>query len=815
MKNTRWKQSFAKAAMLFGLAGSLLMPLSVQATETEESMQEAVTTQVSKNVTKKITKKNTDITMDVVCGIDGVAVYDNPMLIQVTVKSSKDFNGYIKVAPERNYGEKIVAYGEDISIAAGTAKTFSFVVGNQNNEGRFSVALLDEKDKVVYSESDSVYLEGMGNSVYMGVMSDDFSSMAYFDAASVDYAGYEQQVNLLELSKDNFPEDSDAIGMMAYLLIDNYDTAQLSDRQYTALKDWVKEGGVLLVALGANYQNVLHRFDDDFLSGTLGTVSKKNVSWNIETEKITLNAVDSMEFSLDGGEPLDSFAEDGTVYKKEIGSGMVVVLPYDLGMEPFVSFDKRKEVVTKLLKESTGAQTISRMAGNTSSYYYYYNSSDIATVMNDSKKPSALLFGFILIAYVVFVGPVLYLILKKYNKREKIWIAIPITAAACTVVIFLFSTIYRVRKPMINSFSVIQLGEGSKEEKVYTNIICPKAKDYSLMLEEGYGNVMAQINYSYNIFSGYEKDEEGSYDMMVKKKNDGIELCLHNSEAFQEKNFTMSCTSPNDLGSIDLDIHCYTKGFGGTVTNHMNCDLSNVVVNFEDHFYMIDSLKKGESAKIDESKLIEAQTYDSFSDVMGLNNLVFTKIARETDLKKYRHLEMNRFMENYYVKKDIYQQGCVWADIGSYTPKLTKEGSVKQYGGGVVYVPFSGEYEDVSSSYCPDIDTVMIASDGDFDPIEKYIYSGIVTATYSFEDYPDITTLENLDYNQTGNGVTYSSVYAYNADTGNYDSIFTDSAVLTGEEFKKYVVGNVLLLRFESGSNDVAYMPRISARGDE
>lgn len=813
MKNTEWKQSLAKAAVLFALAGGLIMSLSVQAAEAETAAQEAVTTQDSKNITKKITTKNKDITMNVSCGIDGVATYENPMFIQVTVKSSRDFNGYIKITPQEGYGEKVVAYGEDISLAKGTSKTFSFVVGNLNNEGRFSIALLNERDKVFYSESDTVALEGIGNSVYMGVMSDDFSGLSYFDAASVDYAGYEQQVNLLELSKDNFPEDSSALGMMSYLLIDNYDTAQLSDRQYEALKNWVNEGGVLLVALGANYQNVLHCFDDDFLSGTLGTVSKKNLSWDIQTEKVTLNAVDAMEFSLEGGVPLESFAQDEMVYKKETGSGMVVVLPYDLGMEPFVSFDKRKEVVAKLLKDSAGVQTISRMTGNTNTYSYY-NSKEIATVMNASKKPSTLLFGFVLVVYVIFVGPVLYLILKKYNKREKIWIAIPITALVCTVVIFLLSTIYRVRKPMINSFAVIQLGEGSKEEKVYTNIICPKAKDYSLVLGDGYGNVMAQADYSYDMFGSYEQDKEaGSYDMMVKKKNDGIELRLHNSAAFQEKNFTMSRTSENDIGSIGLDIHCYTTGFGGTVTNHTNCDLSNVVVNFEDHFYIIDTLKKGESAKIDESKLIQVQTYDSFSDVMNYGNAF---IAGNADQTKYRQLEINRFMENFYVKKDTYQQGCVWADVGSYTPELIKEGSVKQYGGAVVYMPFTGEYEDVSSTYCPDINTVMIAAEGDFDQAERYIYSGMVTATYSFEGYPDITTLENMNYDQTpreGYG-KYASVYAYNAGTGNYEPVFTDSAILAGEEFKKYVAGNVLILRYET-SGDTTYMPKISARGDE
>lgn len=870
MKNRRWKRKIIGTAAFLALAGCLLQPFTVVKAGME--VQAATNTQSFKNVTKKVTKKNPDITMEVSCGIDGVAVYDTPMLIQVTVTSSRDFNGYVQVTPAGNgYGEKVTAYAEDISLAAGAAKTFSFVSTYVGNDGKFSVALVNERDKVIYSETDTVALEGMGSVVYMGVLSDDFSALTYFDALGVNYAGDEQQINMLELTAENLPEDGSALGMLSYVLLDNYDTAKLSDKQYLALKEWVNQGGVLLVSLGANYQNVLHCFKDEFLSGTIGTVQKKNLSWDLgelifdgnaasiegngndtgqndmddtgfdtmqpdeeqestmpeETQKseevlpngpnsgvVRLDGVDTVEFSLEGGEEIADFTDAGTISKKNCGFGAVMVLSYDLGMEPFVSFDGRRAVALKLLQAAADTQTVSGMNGNSNAYYY--NSNDIAKTMNRSKKPSILLFDLVLIIYLIVVGPVLYLILKKKNKRERIWIAIPVAAGICTVVIFLISTMYRIRKPLLNSFVIMQLGDGIVEETILTNVVCPKAKDYSLNLEEGYEKVRPQENYEYNFFDSANKDEDDNYyDLLIKKQNDGTQLRIHNSAAFQEKNFTISRISGNEVGELTLDLHFYTTGFGGTVTNNTNCNLENVVLNFENHFYMIDSLKKGESAAIDEDKLFLVRDYDSFADVMNYGNIIFSSLA---DRETYRKYQINQYMENYYVKKgsDRYRNGCVWASIGSYTPDMVKEGRVKQYGGAVVYFPFTGNYEDVYTGYCPDINALAIASDGDYDTTEGYMYGSLLTMTYSFDECPEITTLTYMSEEKPPSGYgKYAAVYAYNPESGAYEPIFEDSKTLSGSELQKYLVGNILVLRYQGDTSDAVYVPQISARGDE
>ena len=832
MKNRKWKKRLAAFVLFAGLAGCMATSFCVQASqdvapETEltqeettqeettqtETTTEALTGKKKQNVTSKVTKKNQDISMEVSCGIDGFAAYDIPMVVRITVKSNENFNGYLQIIPEYDYGQNIVAYGEDIALTKGEEKTFSFVLSNISTNGYFTVSLLNEKDKVIYSEKEIVTLETFGDTVLMGVMSDDYSGLAYFDSVNINCAGYEQDINLLELSEKNFPEDSKAIDMLSYILIDNFDTAKLSEKQYNTLKEWVNGGGVLLVSLGANYQNVLHCFNDDFLTGTLGKIQKENISFALSDGPVSLEDVDVVDFSLDGGKALESFSADKAVYKKESGTGAVVVLSYDLSMEPFVSFEKRKEVCSALLEKTVGSNTINHLTGNVNTYSYD-NSNDIAKITNDSKKPSTVLFGFVLIVYVIVVGPILYLFLKKINKQENLWLAIPATAMVFTVIIFLISLTYRVNKPLLNTFTVMQLGEGSKKEKVYTNVVCPKAKDYRIMLGEEYGNLMLRDNYSYNAFgSSSTEKKDNYYDMMVKKQNDGTQLVIHNTSTFKEKNFSLDRSGGNEIGSIDLDLHCYTTGFEGTVTNNTNCDLNNIVVNFEDNYYMIEELKKGESTEIDKDKLLAAKAYDTFySMVANINNFIPGK--KDKDLNTY--YQINSFMENNYVRKDVYNQGCVWADVGSYTPELVKGASVKQYGRAVIYSTFASEYEDVSATYCPDIDQVVVSADGDYDSMERYIYSGAVTATYSFENYPDITAITNMSYDKTVDYGKYADVYAYNVETGNYDMIFTDSDTLSGEELKKYMAGNVMILRYEAAdTKSSTYMPKISARGDE
>lgn len=813
MKKVMHEKLLTIVILLFVIAGSLLNFRMVHATEADNATASSGESQGSKvtknnNVTKKITKTNADISVETVCGIDGFATYDRPVPLFITITYNKDFVGSIRIIPVMDVGQTVVAYGEDISLAKGEAKTFSPILAALGVNGIIKVELLDEKERVIYAETDTISLTSIGTNVTMGILSDDYSGLNYFDGIPVVSDNYDGIVNTLELTNASFPESEDALSVLNYILIDNYDTANLSDDQYMALKGWVNNGGVLILSLGANYQNVLHKFSDDFVSGSLGNLNKTKIEWeNEEQELLSLDNVDSMGFVLDGGKELDNFSLDKTAYKKEVGTGAVVVLSYDLDMEPITSYKDRKTIALSLIKESS----VNTLTAN--SYYSngVYNGSSLAKMLNTAKKPSALLYGLLLVLYVVLVGPVVYLLLKKKGKREKLWIAIPVVSLLFTIVIYITGFIYRIDKPIVDTFSVISIENAGKTENVYTSITCPKAKQYRFNLKEGYKNIKYDMDaYSYSILGSTDQNSK-DFNFMIKKKNDGTQLLVNNDSTFQDISFAISKAGENDMGSIDTALHLYTDGFDGSVTNNTNYDLENVVVNFENQYYQAGDLKKGETVTIDKSRIIEGTAYGTFNALYSANTKLYS------DMNLYKNYQIDNFMESVYVDFAADKQGCIWAKIGEYAPDIVDKTLGKISGEAVIYTTFSGNYEDISGEYCPNINKLQVSADGDYDQEDGMIYGDSLTITYSLEEYTNITQLVNRSYNKTPAGYTqgadYADVYAYNFSSGTYERIFGESNTLREEELKRYIENNVLILKFERGAAglDSVFMPKIAA----
>lgn len=807
--------------LFLGMMGIFMNFQTVWATQTSESSGTAQSSKATTigNITKTVTKKNTDVSIETSCGIDGFAAYDNPAVVRITVSYNKDFTGSIRMTPVMNPEQITVAYAEDISLAKGEAKTFSFTPPSIGNSGKINIELLDENEKVIYAETDMISLHSIGENVMVGVLSDDYSALNYFDGILVsDYE--EMTTNTLELTTASFPDTVEGLSILDCILIDNYDTANLSDKQYSALKSWVNNGGILILSLGANYQNVLHRFSDEFLSGTLGNLEKKKLTWmTTEGEELALENVDCMEFVLDEGQEMDIFSKDKTVYMKSSGLGFTVVLSYDLGMEPIAGHKDKVEIARSLMVVASVAQAANTLnIGRTSSSSLFYNGTNVAKMMNNAPKPSTVLYGLILVAYVVLVGPVLYLVLKKAKKREKIWLAVPVISLLFTGMVYGTGFLYRVRKPIIDTFSVISLEGEGKAEKVYMNITCPKAKQYRFKLNKEYMNFNYSADqYSYNLF-GTEKKED-SFDFMLKNENDGISLLTNNTSTFKDTQFTVNRSGENDVGSLDTDLHFYTSGFDGTVTNNTIYDLKNVVINFENHFYQAGDLKKGETVTVDKKKLLEA-TYGygsgTFEALYNSNRNLYS------DKNIYKNYQIDTFMESTYTDYGNSNCGCIWAEIGAYKPKVMDEKYGNIYGEGVLFTTLKGEYEDITGAYYPSIDKMAMTADGDFDANDGMMYSNLVTVTYSFEDCKNITELKNLTYGKTlqnyGSAV-YAGVSAYNVLSGEYERIFINSDTLNGDELKKYLSDNHITLRYESGevqaNETTVFMPKIAAKGDK
>ena len=759
---------------------------------------------------KKIIKKNDNFSVTVELGLNQYAACGKPIQIKVKVQSKENYEGEVRVVPMNNDSTVGVALAKDITVAGNETKSVSFVLANAGYNGQYCIQLVNTDGKIIYSERDAITLADAGVNAMIGILSDDYTAFHYMDGLTVSMGPYELTSHVLELHTEDMPDNSDVLNVLGYLVIDHYDTAQLSEKQYEALQSWVRNGGILIIGTGSNYQNVLHCFNDGFLTGTFGTVDKKTLSWFAQGQEITMKDVDCVALSLEDSQELLGYSEDGTAYYKEIGRGRVIMLAYDLGMEPFVSDRMSETVADLLLHTAQNMYTADVMNG---SYYDNgsYDAYRIAKMTDDSKKPSGWLYGIILFAYVVLVGPVLYLILKACKQREKIWIAVPVVSVLFTGIIYLTSLMYRVNVPLVDTVSLISLDPDWQTERIYTNVTCPRVRDYTLVLNQKYRNISYDTDsYSYDSAMSVASSaaEDGTYSYMIKDTAKGRQFTFRNRETFHDNSFVAISSEQNKMGTIAYDLNCTTSGFSGSVTNQTDYDLEGVVVTFENHIYLAGDLKAGQTVEIDPTNLKTTTGYGTF-------NQLYT--GGTGDRKAYRYNQIDSMMETYYMHVSEYGKGIIWAKIDGYQPDYVEEGKVKSAGVGIVYTAYEAEYTDVKGAYYQSLDPMITQVDGDYDTGDRTMYNNSIQITYSFTGYPGITRLELRSKNSDITYGIYADVYAYNPATDDYEQIFKDSDVIAGDELSKYVVNNTIRLRYDrdDSRDEQGYLPRICARGDE
>ena len=767
-------------------------------------------------------------------GIDGYVTYDAAFEAKVTLKSDQDFKGTLKLIPVRtaDYDPVVVTgYGTEISLAAGSEKTYSVMLPSTDGLNGVRIQILDSKGKVVQKKKETIKLKSTPSTAMIGILSDDYASISYLDQYStgVVYDGKTIATSVMELTKDSFPETEESLEMLHYIVIDNFDTSNLSDAQYAALKDWVNQGGVLLVGLGANYQNVLHIFNDDFLSGNFGAIEKKDIniafvpetkddsSENASSEDApTLKAegVDTLSVVCDGAKELDVLGNSDLVYIKPSGRGNIVLAAFDFGMEPFISSDVKKPFMEQVLQAAISDQIKNRLTYNTNRLNIYENGSQLSEYADTSKKPSAGLFGLILFIYVLFVGPGIYLVLKKLNKREKIWVAIPVISVAFTGVIFLTSLMYIVKKPVVNVSSFLELKDDGMTEISYIDIICPGAKDYDIDFNEGYNKINANEDYMYNtnmILGLNAQNDENEERQFICDVEGHKRLTLRNQSTFTTSRYITTKSAPNTVGTVDLDLECTTKGFSGTVTNNTDYDIKGAVVTYESFVCMLGDIKAGESVSIKKSKVQFYNSYGFFDTMMDTTGTM----SFMNDPEKRMENLINCSFENMIMNTD-YNNGLFWGRVAGYKNDVVSDKSAKESNMGIIIQKYTQNYSDLGEdNYVFLGSNNSTISNGDFDMNSRVLYSGTADVVYSTNEFNRLTSIEKIADTETHmEWGPIDAIYFYNHASNSYDKVFDGTDKIEGNAVENYIRDGSLTVRYET-SNGGGYVPKIMLRGDK
>ena len=526
---------------------------------------------------------------------------DDTYDIQVSIENKgADWEGVARLVVDEEYRSP-AAYDTVLSLPQGSKKQFEVrvpVSSIEDTDGTIIISLWDKKDKKCDWREFPRFLRDGAEALVMGILSDEYSSLTYLDMGGREmyYYGYEYPIKLQELTQDNLMQSIDALD---FLVIDTYNTGILTEEELKAIDLWNYDGGGLILGTSAYAEDTLAGFQDTYVGIEYISLIEPNQYASSYTQDYVDMSLLSMAVLQDMGLKYDEAYLTG-IWSCSYGNGGIGILPFSLTElaevgEEFYVYSNQEDFVYEIL-EISSSQASARYS-NSSSGNRYNNANYLRRMLRlIGSVNSPLNFNVLkvlVVLYVIFVGPVLYLILRFVKKREAYWVAVPAAALVGVLLISLAGRGFEVVDTRVYSVTAQNLSAGDGAD---TFLYCFDAnnREWELTMKEGYQYAGGLMNDNYM----YDSDSDNYYHH-VKKTGNELAFGIRPSSNFEDSFFLANKTADTGLGTIQLNaFQADMNGIVGTITNATNKDFIYYAVISDGDVRVYENLPAGESREL-------------------------------------------------------------------------------------------------------------------------------------------------------------------------------------------------------------------------
>lgn len=545
-------------------------------------------------------------------------------VMQVTVENQgEDFTGTVQaIFGSAEYSN--CAYNTEITLPAQGKKQFTVTVTDRAADpmrGLCMLNFIDEKGTVIESVSLKNVFGSTASGISVGILSDHYTDLTYLDAGGMDVTvqNMTYPLDLVELDPDSLSVYLDGL---YFLIIDQFNVSSLGEEQIQAVEEWVKNGGWLLIGTGEYAEQTLSGFDEDFLDieiDSVGTPGDYNIaSDNADRYGYYYNYMDAgVEFTQMAAAELD--ARGGSFWDSSehpaltgaIGEGAATVFFFSLGEKEFKKLDDY--VITSIYDELMYASN---------SYYSYGGYTDIeyigmrllAFIDNCNTSVDFTWLEVLIGVYVVLIGPVLYLILRKCKKSEWYWVGVPAMGFAFIAGVYFFGQDARVKETRV--YSVTAQRADSSQADTYFLAYHSGVKEWNVRLNDSYE--VAGPGWE-GYYGGYTANINDYY-YSVSSDGEGLSIGIKPQENFESGYLYASAKTQSKGTLAGNGVNIDGWNVGGTVTNETAYDMAYLAVKSESYIAVVSDVKAGETVDLGQAvadgRCVYQNNFSYFDDLM-------------------------------------------------------------------------------------------------------------------------------------------------------------------------------------------------------
>lgn len=547
---------------------------------------------------------------------------NNGYVMQVTAANSgADFTGTVQVVFAGSDSEN-TAYNTGIILPAQGKKQFTINITNTAVDKSQEICVLnflDEKGDVLQSiELKNVFQDAV-KEVVVGVLSDDYAGLGLLEAKgeTIETNNGYFPVKLTELDQDNLEERLDGL---YYLVIDRFDTSSLGRDAVEAVQDWVRDGGWLIVGTGEYGGQTLSGFDRDFMDVEMTDVSEPGeeniVSDNAEPYgyRYSLYTNDGIDFTNMAIADLNYNTRNGSFYESSdnpavcspMGRGGILVYYCSLGDAEL---------------QKLSSYTVASMYEEFKYFGYQYDAYSeweyireraLSYIDHANTDVDFTWLKVMIFLYVVVVGPVLYLILRKGKRCEWYWICVPAAGVLFIAGVYFLGQGARVKETKVYSVTS-QRVDGSRKD-TYFLAYHSGTRPWEVRLQEDFDMAGPGAGQNTYYYVGYSQNME---DYFYTIRNDGEELWagIKPEENF-DSGFFYAAGNANSRGTISCE-KLTGSGRGltsGIITNDTDCDMAYMAVWYRNNIMIFPDVKAGEAVNLENAMKEGRCIYEGYVD---------------------------------------------------------------------------------------------------------------------------------------------------------------------------------------------------------
>jgi hypothetical protein len=293
------------------------------------------------------------------------------------------------------------------------------------------------------------------------------------------------QPAVVQLAVADLPERPEGWAALDRLVWQDVDAGQLSPEQLAALRTWLAGGGRLTIVGGSGGLGLLSGFPDEILpyrpSATIDADPEAIRALLGGTIPRGAEPVPALAGELAGdSRALATSGDRAIVADRSSGTGAVVLVGFDPAT-PWLAASTAVDVLWATVVPARGTAKAPLLVGDDGMVV-----SVLGTLPALALPPVEGLL-LLLLGYIILIGPVNYLVLRRLDRREWAWVTMPLLVAGFTIAAFAIGAALRGSDVIVNQLALVRAAPGTDaaQAQVYLGIFSPNRGSYDISVPGG------------------------------------------------------------------------------------------------------------------------------------------------------------------------------------------------------------------------------------------------------------------------------------------------------------------------------------------